>query len=74
MIIPPQQLSPETLQAVLEEFISREGTDYGDREWALEEKVSCLRPQVLQGQVLIIFDPVSEQINLVPRDEWREPG
>lgn len=73
MVIPPQSLSPEALHAVLEEFISREGTDYGDREWTLAEKVRQLKPQVLRGQVLIVFDPVSEQVNLMSKDEWREP-
>jgi uncharacterized protein YheU (UPF0270 family) len=72
MVIPPQSLSPEALHAVLEEFISREGTDYGDREWTLTEKVQYLQPQVLRGQVLIVFDAASEQINLIPREEWRE--
>lgn len=74
MIIPPQSLSPVTLQAVLEEFISREGTDYGAHELTLADKLQQLKPQVLDGRVLIVFDPVSEQVNLVPRDEWREPG
>jgi len=73
MVIPPQSLSPEALLAVLEEFISRDGTDYGDRELTLAEKVQQLKPQVLRGHVLIVFDPIAEQVTLVPKDEWREP-
>jgi uncharacterized protein YheU (UPF0270 family) len=74
MVIPPQSLSPDALLAVLEEFISREGTDYGDQEWTLAEKVQQLKPQVLRGHVLIIFDPVAELVTLIPKDEWRDPA
>jgi uncharacterized protein YheU (UPF0270 family) len=59
------------LQGVLEEFISRDGTDYGEQELSLEAKVNRLRPQVLRGEVLIAFDEVSEGITLMTREEWR---
>jgi uncharacterized protein YheU (UPF0270 family) len=71
MIIPPGSLSAEALQGVLEEFISRDGTDYGEQELSLEAKVNRLRPQVLRGEVLIVFDEVSEGITLMTREEWR---
>ncbi|MBC6906649.1 YheU family protein [Saccharophagus sp. K07] len=71
MIIPPQSLSPEALQGVLEEFISRDGTDYGAVELSLEEKVERLKPQVLRGDVLIVFDEVQERVTLVTKEEWR---
>ena len=32
MIIPATQLQTDTLTAILEEFITREGTDYGELE------------------------------------------
>lgn len=70
MIIPPQSLSPEALQGVLEEFISRDGTDYGAVELSLEEKVERLKPQVLRGDVLIVFDEVQERVTLVTKEEW----
>jgi uncharacterized protein YheU (UPF0270 family) len=34
-IIPVNKLSPEALQGVIEEFISRDGTDYGEMEVSL---------------------------------------
>lgn len=69
-MIPPQSLSLDALLAVLEEFISREGTDYGDQELTLEEKVELLKPQVMRGEVLIVFDAVAEQVTLLPKHEW----
>lgn len=67
--IPPQQLQPEVLRSVLEEFITREGTDYGQREFTLEEKVSQLQLQLEQRKVVLVFDPESESCTLIPRDQ-----
>jgi len=39
MNIPFEELAVETLTAIIEEFISREGTDYGVHEISLEKKV-----------------------------------
>ena len=44
MEIPPSKLPPATLNAIIEEFISREGTDYGTREYSLAEKVTRCTP------------------------------
>lgn len=71
MIIPPESLSAEALQGVLEEFISRDGTDYGESELSLEAKVNRLRPQVMRGEVLIVFDEVLEGVTLMTQEEWR---
>lgn len=65
MIIPVQQLSPETLQNLLEEYATRDGTDYGEREVSLEDKVSNLRRQLQSGEVVIWFEEGEESVNLV---------
>ncbi len=39
MIIPHKDLSADTLQAMVEEFVTRSGTDYGSNEAAMAEKV-----------------------------------
>lgn len=74
MIIPPNQLSEDALQGVLEEFIGREGTDYGEQELTLDEKVARLRPQVARGEVLIVFDEFLETLTLMRREDYREQG
>lgn len=71
MIIPPESLSEEALQGVLEEFISRDGTDYGEHELSLDAKVARLKPQVMRGEVLIVFDDTLERVTLMTREEWR---
>ena len=66
MDIPYQALEKETLRAVLEEFISREGTDYGPHEYSMEEKLEHLYRQLENGDIGISFDPNTESCTLVP--------
>ncbi len=70
MIIPPTSLSIDTLDSILEEFITREGTDYGLNELSLQQKVERLRPQLMKNEVLIIFDETTEQIQLIAAQDY----
>lgn len=65
MVIPFEQLNPATLQSLLEEYATREGTEYGEREVALSEKVLNLRRQLQSGEVVIWFEPGEESVNLM---------
>lgn len=56
IIVPPERMDKELLTALIEDFITREGTDYGHGEFDLEGKVAQVRRQVIQGKVLITFD------------------
>lgn len=72
MIIPPDELNTETLQALIEEFITREGTDYGDRELDLETKVGILKHQLSSGEVLIVFDAATESVNIMKAVDYKQ--
>ncbi|MFT6387828.1 MAG: hypothetical protein ACJAUP_001200 [Cellvibrionaceae bacterium] len=72
MIIPPDELNKETLQGLMEEFITREGTDYGDKELDLETKVGILKQQLNSGKVVIIFDPATESVNVMTAVDYRQ--
>ncbi len=65
MEIPHTALSPDALRGVIEEFISREGTDYGDQEFSLEDKIAQVRSQLESGEVVLTFDEESETCNLI---------
>lgn len=69
MIIPHQQLSPEALQSLMEEFVTRSGTDYGATEISLQQKVEQVRRQLDGGDVVIVFDPATESVSLLSRQE-----
>ena len=64
--IPHQELSSEALRGVVESFVLREGTDYGEREFQLEQKVAHVMRQLERGEACIVFDPGSESIDIVP--------
>jgi len=66
VIVPYTELAEETLRAVIEAFVLREGTEYGSRDFALEEKVAHVRSQLERGIARIIYDPESESIDILP--------
>ena len=63
--IAPESLSDRALRGLIEEFVTRDGTDYGATEKTLEEKVADVMAQIEGGEVRIVFDPESELVNLV---------
>ncbi|MEZ5530061.1 MAG: YheU family protein [Porticoccaceae bacterium] len=70
--IPPERLSPELLDAVIEDFVSREATDYGAAEVDFQVKVEQVKRQIARGEVVITFDPVTESCNLLTRHQFRQ--
>lgn len=71
MEVPYQKLSPEALRGVIEEFISREGTDYGDRVYSLEEKVTHVMGQLRRKEAVIVFDADTETCNIITTEPRR---
>lgn len=65
MIIPHTQISPDALQGLIEEFITRDGTDYGALEVSLMQKVQQIERQIVRGDVVIVFDEASETVSLL---------
>ncbi|MCB0391280.1 MAG: YheU family protein [Bdellovibrionales bacterium] len=63
--IPTNKLSQEVLHNLLEEFILREGTDYGNYEYSLEEKKQHLLKQLEQKKIKIVYDPNEETTTLI---------
>ena len=65
VVVPHRELSPDALAGVVESFVLREGTDYGDREYSLSEKVAHVMRQLDRGEAQIIFDPNTETVDIV---------
>jgi uncharacterized protein YheU (UPF0270 family) len=63
--VAPGDLEPDTLRAVVESFVLREGTDYGAHEASLDAKVAQVLTQLRLGQAHITFDPATESVNVV---------
>jgi uncharacterized protein YheU (UPF0270 family) len=70
--VPIQRLSADVLAALLEEFASRDGTDYGHYDLTLAGKVANLRTQLQEGKLCLLYDADSEQWDLLPRDKALE--
>jgi len=69
--IPFQRLGNDILQAIIEEFILREGTDYGFREADFESKVAQVHQQLASGEIVITFDPKTDNCTLLTRHQFQ---
>ena len=68
LVIPHRQLSPEALSGLIEEFVTRDGTDSGYTRGSLTESVSMVRRQLDKGQALIVYDSRTHTCNIKPSD------
>lgn len=64
VVVPHTALAAELLRAVIESFVLREGTDYGEREFSLDEKVARVVRQLERGDAQILFDPETESVGI----------
>lgn len=67
--IPVNRLSSEALQGVIEEFISRAGTDYGEVEAPVETKYRQVKYKLDNGSAVLIFDEETETTNIFLSDD-----
>ncbi len=74
VVVPHGQLSEEALTGVIEQFIHREGTDYGEVEATPEQKVAQVRAQLARGEAVLLWDEESQSINIVTARELAKLG
>jgi uncharacterized protein YheU (UPF0270 family) len=65
VVVPYTELSEEALRGVLESFVLREVTEYGAREFSLDEKVAHVHKQLRRGEAQIVFDPQTETVDIM---------
>jgi uncharacterized protein YheU (UPF0270 family) len=65
VVVPHTELTSELLRAVIESFVLREGTDYGEHELSLDEKVARVVTQLERGDANIVFDSETESVAIV---------
>ena len=65
--IPHSELAPETLRAVIESFVLREGTDYGAQDVPFERKVADVMRQLERREAVIVYDPGTDSVDIVVR-------
>jgi hypothetical protein len=63
--VPHTDLSEEALRAVVESFVLREGTDYGEQDVSHEDKVAQVMRQLERGEARILFDPLDSSVTIM---------
>lgn len=66
VVVPWEQLGAVTLRRVAESFVTREGTDYGEREVTLSQKTDEVLAQLRRGEAQILFSIEEETLDIVP--------
>jgi uncharacterized protein YheU (UPF0270 family) len=69
IVVPPGQLSTVTLQALIEEFVTRQGAIHGHSDTPLEGMVQEVGRRLERGEAVIVFDEESESCTIVRREE-----
>lgn len=69
MIIPVEDIDPDVLVAIIESYVTRDGTDYGEYELSLAQKVQELLPKVKRQEILVVFDPETESVTLLTPEQ-----
>lgn len=67
MIVPYERLSREALNGLIEEFVTRPGTDTGYTKNTLEQNVEMVKRQLERADVLVVFDEKTQSANIVPK-------
>lgn len=73
MIVPLTELRPELLEAIIEQYVLGEGTDYGEHVYSLAEKVAQVRAQLEAGEAFVVYSEVHETVHIMSRDELGNP-
>lgn len=74
MHVPWQEIPAETLGNLIEEFVTRDGTDYGETEIPLTTRVEQVRRQLRRGEAVVWFDETTESVSIFSRRQLQEMG
>lgn len=69
MIVPFDAIDEATLANLIEEFVTREGTDYGDYELTLNDKVQAVQHGLNTGELVIIYIQSTQSVNIVKKEQ-----
>ena len=72
MIVPYEKLSPEALKGIIEEFVTRPGTDTGYTKGSLDLNIAMVMRQLKHGDTFVVFDEATQTANIVPKEQVKE--
>ena len=65
--VPYLDINPETLRNMIEEFVSRDGSDWGEAGGSMEDKIKQVLRQFESGKIKVVFDLTSHSANIVSK-------
>lgn len=71
-LIPYDSIAEDTLTNILDDIVSRDGTDYGDYDLSLDQKRQQAMAMLKQKQAFLVFDTESETIKMISKDQLRQ--
>lgn len=71
MIIPYEQLDKDTLYNLIESYVLREGTDYGEQEFSTQSKVAQVNQQLKTGDAMVFFSELHESVTIISKSEFK---
>ncbi|WP_338157307.1 YheU family protein, partial [Alcanivorax jadensis] len=72
IIVPWKDLPADTLTNLIEEFVTRDGTDYGDQEIPTATKVEQVRNQLKKQEAFVVFDEITESVSVMGKEQTRD--
>lgn len=72
MIIPTNELSADVLNAIIKEFVLREGTEYGFQDVTLQEKILQVKEQLAQGSAVLAYSELHETVNILSIEQFNQ--
>ena len=72
MIIPYKDLQPDTLTGIIREFVLREGTEYGEDDVPLSNKVAHVKQQLANGSAFLVYSELHDTVNILPIDQFNQ--
>lgn len=72
MIIPISDIQPDTLNAIIKEFVLTEGTEYGLHDISIDEKIAQVVLQLKNETAYIVYSELHESVNIVPAEQFNQ--
>ncbi len=69
MIIPWQTIPEHTLQNLIEHFVLREGTDYGEQEVSFEDKVAQVYQKLKLNEAMLVYSELHETVDIKMKNQ-----
>lgn len=74
IVVPVERINPDTLQRMIEEFVTREWADLGDNGYTLDDKTAQVRHQLSDHTAKVVYDLASESWNIVATKQLLASG